>query len=79
MDLYLVLDLSISITQNVDYHRSSKVQRALCFAETLIKEIDKNEVTVHLVSYLPMVVVIAFRFILLVIPYWLSVASRIRL
>jgi hypothetical protein len=50
MDLYLVLDLSVSVAQNVDYEKCVKVNRAFDFAETLIKEIDKNEVAVHLVS-----------------------------
>jgi hypothetical protein len=45
-----VLDLSISLAQNVDYEKCAKVQRAFRFAETLISEIDKGEVTVHLVS-----------------------------
>lgn len=51
MNLYLVLDLSVSLAQNVDHEKCVKIQRAFRFAETLITEIDKNEVTVHLVSY----------------------------
>jgi hypothetical protein len=52
MDLYLVLDLSISLAQDANYEKSPKVKKAFNFAQTLIDEVDKNDVSIHLVSYL---------------------------
>ncbi|CAD5234918.1 unnamed protein product [Bursaphelenchus xylophilus] len=48
VDIYLVLDLSVTITQNVDVGCSDKVHRALSFAETFIEKVEKSEVNVHL-------------------------------
>lgn len=49
MDLYLVLDLSVSLVENPDYEKCIKVQRAFKFAEQFVNELDKNDVLVHLV------------------------------
>ncbi|CAD5227664.1 unnamed protein product [Bursaphelenchus okinawaensis] len=49
VDIYLVLDLSVTISQNVEVTKCKKVQQALTFVESFIDNVDKTEVNVKLI------------------------------